>query len=393
MFWFLLLLVVATLLVHAESNTNACISIVEKSQSKLCTSAFFTAGCSCNPAMDVLYGSGFNANSMIQCKKAPMDCSPFQGKTYINGTCPMSDIALDAARLGIGKVFAVNIVNGLNSPCFPLNITGEFLSSVFSQGISVTVSYGFGKYIGYDHVLDYVALASSGVNRGFYHLKPKYVSFRVDADHLFLIGANDWNAFDDKVLWKNIPFDQNLPFAPCSSIPIELKVSDTSDFSKKLSGLEYIPKLVYTAFTHFDKWGIRNTCMYHERYCTGSNKQFESFDECMRFQGALPVISPVCGTGGMMGGNSSLCRSKHGYMSQFHPSNHCFHLGYGHLPDGEGKFKCNDNVECAEPDIIAEPLPMSFLKAGKAVKKYAKESNKIYGVITDPNAWLFSSVC
>jgi hypothetical protein len=123
-------------------------------------------------------------------------------------------------------------------------------------------------------------------------------------------------------------------------------------------------------------WGYNDICTYHETYCTGSNKQFYSFNECMRFMNALPKVSPVCGNGLLLSGNSSTCRFKHHFMIPLSPELHCFHIGYGNVADAENHYKCNDAVECTAASLAAsDPTAINLIPDLADVNCTASDTN------------------
>jgi len=54
--------------------------------------------------------------------------------------------------------------------------------------------------------------------------------------------------------------------------------------------------------------GTFDACMFHEAYCTGPFKQYETFDACVQHINSLPIRSPACAALDYGRGNSRLCR-------------------------------------------------------------------------------------
>jgi len=125
-----------------------------------------------------------------------------------------------------------------------------------------------------------------------------------------------------------------------------------------------LTKPAYILLKYFN--GNERTCKIHELYCTGSNKQFTTFQACMDFQNALPLYSSKCGTGGILSGNSTMCRWKHASMIPLN-SMHCFHIGRGLTPDPLGHFKCNDELDCVPPKMGKIPFPIEWLEPSKEI--------------------------
>lgn len=78
-----------------------------------------------------------------------------------------------------------------------------------------------------------------------------------------------------------------------------------------------------------------SVCHTHERYCTGTNKQFDSTVECYRFM--TEKIRP--GQSFELGMNTLMCRSVHELMVKDRPEVHCSHIG----PTGGGQ--CDDTMD------------------------------------------------
>ncbi|KAJ7250121.1 hypothetical protein B0H12DRAFT_679684 [Mycena haematopus] len=67
----------------------------------------------------------------------------------------------------------------------------------------------------------------------------------------------------------------------------------------------------------------RDVCAGHEAYCTGTNKQYNSTQECLNFVlNAIPLGEIWQG-----GQNTAICRYIHTPMLQLRPTVHCPHVG------------------------------------------------------------------
>ncbi|KAF2274437.1 uncharacterized protein EI97DRAFT_435269 [Westerdykella ornata] len=75
-------------------------------------------------------------------------------------------------------------------------------------------------------------------------------------------------------------------------------------------------------------------CKKHEKFCTGTNKQYDSFDQCFKF---LTQDIRV-GQSFELGMDTLLCRNVHEVMVAFRPEVHCSHIG----PTGGGM--CDDTI-------------------------------------------------
>ncbi|ORY23192.1 hypothetical protein BCR39DRAFT_362087 [Naematelia encephala] len=64
------------------------------------------------------------------------------------------------------------------------------------------------------------------------------------------------------------------------------------------------------------------TCQGAEQYCTGDNKQYDSYDSCMSFATSIDL-----GEAWRLGDNNLNCRYLHTAMLPLRPSVHCPHVG------------------------------------------------------------------
>jgi hypothetical protein len=159
---------------------------------------------------------------------------------------------------------------------------------------------------------------------------------------------------------SNLYLEQAYNFTGCDSLANAMIINQQS-ITGRPTGMATLVDHMYWAGHDFHAYGYpRDVCEYHETYCTGTNKQFVSKAECLRFMTALPPVSPACGNGGVFGGNSTTCRFKHHLMIPFNPSTHCFHIGYGDRPDTMGHFKCNDAIECPSPQQDGSALNLTM---------------------------------
>jgi len=76
------------------------------------------------------------------------------------------------------------------------------------------------------------------------------------------------------------------------------------------------PSVIFTEFM------IPAICGTAQKYCTGANKQYDSYDACAAFIRSRPV-----GQLYRMGEDNIACRNLHVPMVPYRPSVHCSHLG------------------------------------------------------------------
>ena len=79
-------------------------------------------------------------------------------------------------------------------------------------------------------------------------------------------------------------------------------------------------------------------CNSHERYCNGTNAQYDSWEGCYNF---LTKEIRV-GQSFELGMNTLMCRSVHELMVKYRPGVHCSHIG----PTGGGE--CDDTITYVE---------------------------------------------
>ena len=405
----LLLAAVAALVFSSNeanaSNTNTCLQLLGNLNAKcpqnqlipslqccLAVSEFNKAGCFCNPTISTLAGAS-NVNLInnvvrpacavlavnplwwipIKVNRATwkrVSCAPFATKTYNGGTCEMNDMQLDNARIsasiGVSTAIQAVIVGTQNDQCFDFN---NFLNSlkVFLDPVpTVTVGYGIGSYTDLASAVEYLALASPAVNKDFWRFvtinpDPAQTLYVAPGGSTIILGATGggqwWRACNSGAQGY---MEQNIVFEGCNTVIKTYYVPGASSLTGQPTNLNNFVNKFYLA-QRTKTWGIENICRYHEEYCTGSNQQFSDYNECMRFMGALPEVSPQCGNGLILSGNSTTCRFKHSFMIPFDPAAHCFHIGYGNHPDKNGKFKCNDDVECVPTNpAYSDPSVLSL---------------------------------
>ena len=77
-------------------------------------------------------------------------------------------------------------------------------------------------------------------------------------------------------------------------------------------------------------------------------------------------------------------------MIPLQPDLHCFHIGYGHRPDANGGFKCNDELECGIPADTDEPALLQ-LTPNATIQACIAASN---AVVAEPGfQFPFTNVC
>lgn len=136
--------------------------------------------CECNPAIDLLLGVGGDKVYQLEpiCrfrqphKWVSIPLSNLRNcdliKTHHYG-CKESDVQIDAKRLeNIFKFIHLFDTAANESSCLDTPRFVQRLGTVFDEEIEVNVPYGIGIYRGYEDVAEYLGIAFSSLNHGFW---------------------------------------------------------------------------------------------------------------------------------------------------------------------------------------------------------------------------------
>ncbi|KAI9366737.1 hypothetical protein DFJ73DRAFT_890797 [Zopfochytrium polystomum] len=401
------------------TNTNTCIGLLPtlaacgaSLPSKACCDAlntFTSAGCFCNPLTDFLLGSS-NA-PLVRYLLLPVcaignpfknwivPCGPYTQKTYNGGTCSLSDVAIDSARIqnAIGFSTALNNLNADHyetQGCFNYTALLAKSKELLDDTFTTTVPFGVGFFDSFDRALEYLAVFNAKVT------KDMWWSITVNATtNSILQVSQDGQSIMLGSVTTQAFLDGNVTFGP--------NWSETHTFfngcSTKLAGLTApaTPALVTPTSPPFTKYpyllgpvlnslgrfmdnadyGPINICRFHTKYCSEKYPQYRSEDECVAFVASLPRISPVCGVAGALSGNSTFCRFKHQWMASINPEVHCPHIGYS------SDMCADDNCGPAGPaaDFAVSESVAEGLRAGAAAWNAT--------VLANGFKWRFPKVC
>ena len=133
---------------------------------------------------------------------------------------------------------------------------------------------------------------------------------------------------------------------------------------------------------HSTYQGMFDVCAFHEAYCTGEHRQYDSFSSCLANLTALPDV-PVGCPWAPFAGHAKPCKARHSNLAPF-DSNHCYHMGPLTLADGtpnydlNGKLKCSDAEECPAHTgfVLGEPTAEFFASMNAYDAAIATEYNK-----------------
>lgn len=380
----------------SESNTNQCLADLGGVQNSCPTSFSIPSihsnccdairkmnkdGCFCNDAIEYIVNSGkAGAFSQLQllrntaciplclnwwdpcrgpARLDPLGCKKFRRSDY---GCTQPDVVMDKQRLqsviGLGTALTSPTVTADNK-CFDLKKFQLSLEPFFDAHSSVVVGYGVGTYKGIVAATEYLALGVSPV----VNHKLWYLSGQTDANSQrilyidpsgksIIIGSKTNNIWFNQLVPGASPYiEQVARYESCNTQIHRFEVLDKSQLplsikGPRVQGLNTLVETFYEALTKSREWSMENLCNTYLNYCVGPGLPSEwlTYSDCYNYMTSLPIISPICGNGMALSGNSQFCRFKHQFMIPLDPI-HCYHVGKG-LPDFNGDIKCNDVTEC-----------------------------------------------
>lgn len=282
-------------------------------------------------------------------------------------------------------------------PVFDLDAFVAMLQPLFLENVEVAVSLGFGFYTGLRAAAEYIGLQFFTTNVGFVGIdynstRSPFLMKDPDNSNLWITAATS-----DMQLWK--PVWQSISFSqPDGSFETTFRTKSTFEFEPCTAmiakyGYGFLPNENEGGFFELVRWvvwaannskygGMYDVCMFHDKFCTGVYKQYESFDDCLSYLNSLPSTPIGCPDTAPVGGNSRSCKLKHRSLIPFSRI-HCFHIGKLNKADGspnldlDGQLKCSDEVECplfekAPKLVMAEP-PEGFIQAHAAYEDKVDE--------------------
>jgi len=326
--------------------------------------AFTVAGCFCNPGTSLLLGEdGASLGDLLGpvCRQLqPLDwaevptsqvCSDFDAYEYGCGAM-MSDNTLEGARLGSLLSFEVLFEEMNVDVCFDTPAFVAGLGAIMDEDPELYAAYGVGTYKGVQDMAEYFGMSFYGLNHGMWNLYPStpaeqaqsYVLF--SGDNTLLSSTVNSGFFAKGTLpYSDIRTETLFQFRPCSTKPWRFEVPPSAGFAEWNNMYSWLPAT-------FKVYGPEFICKYHESFCLGELRQYDSEQECVDFMRSLPTYSEQCGPNTPLSGNTLGCRFKHHLMIPANPGQHCYHIGRNSA-DSNGDFKCNDELECSDPAVLA----------------------------------------
>jgi hypothetical protein len=376
------------LLASAETNTNQC--IVDLGGIQVCQARNFLGlpsdlgaccdgvrelavdRCECNPALDVLLGEEGQQIYELEplCRlvqplkwwgvrlRPLRSCSPLQTHDY---GCEPTDMEMDAARLrnitSLQGVFADTTDEAmcLDTPAFV-----EQLGAVFEPDIDVNVPYGIGTYSGIHDVAEYLGMAFSGLNHGFWQhditpdtTKRGALSVSADGSQWTTGSTTSGDFYRGLLPYDDMYLENDTVFEGCSTRVAEYNVHPTD-------GLRFLIERIVQTADLSKRWGLEDICRYHTEFCAGDpeTEQYASEEECLEYLGSLPLHSEACGPNRPLNGHSISCKLKHHFMIPANPALHCPHIGPLGAHDPNHKLKCDDVAECSTDEGQASWPPV-----------------------------------
>ena len=306
------------------------------------------------------------------------------GHSYNDGACEEADWEIDAGRFQSVVHFNEWFDTFGSEPAGCVDY--EELLAEFSLSFDpdsedgetpyVDVPYGIGRYKNLKNMVEYLSIILPDINKDAWRFtaqstqsEDSMLHFAEDGATIILGTHASVRGYKDCVDAAEGYYETVSTYVGCNTTINALSIPITSEAPSQPDKLTAIPDLVsdfYQGATLSQTWGAMDICMAHELHCTGENKQFESYDDCMAFMTARPVIAPACETEGkILSGDSLLCRFKHHFMIPFEPETHCFHIGTG-LADINDHIKCVD-TECTDPEVRGGPMDLLERTASEEV--------------------------
>jgi len=255
----------------------------------------------------------------------------------------------------------------------------EALAPYVEADFEVIVAYGTADYTGLRKASEYLLVGMPPANVGFYSPlgTAGFASVVEEGDSITVESTTKNQLFLDQHVKVALESSFKFDFNPCGSRIRKWEILPTSQI------MDFASNFVWAA-NYSTYQGTYDICMYHEAYCTGEYRQYESFDACLSYlSNSVPLLSAACADKAPLAGFSRTCKLKHKFMSAYE-QNHCFHLGPATLPDGspnydkQGELVCNDEIECERwsggPPITIGSPPDSLLAASRAYDEWVVDT-------------------
>jgi hypothetical protein len=255
-------------------------------------------------------------------------------ETYFGGDCQWSDQQLEVDRFRLVKEFILRLNGWLlkRESCIPTDHLLEELVDLFSsEAILMDVGYGFGEFFNARDAINFLSLLHVDINK-----MVTITAIEIKPRHL----TQDLLLAEVRVSSKEYPkadFEIMFRFSECWTAIKTLSVMGLSVLSDKPTALARVAGTAVQMSGSVQ--ASSDICSVHEEYCSGTDRQFVGYLECMEFQLSLPRVSLACGNRAALSGNSKACRFKLHYLIPRNPEKYCPGIG----PDSSG---CSDKEGC-----------------------------------------------
>jgi len=243
-----------------------------------------------------------------------------------------------------------------------------------------------GKYAGIESIVEYIALVVGSLNHGFAYYYDATIS------KLLYFPTNSSYAFE--VNQKSQFYCTELPSASSAG---NCETGEIASLAYHHITFKPCTPLISQYVVAYDQ--LQNylavkgsspeiVCARHERWCTGDNKQYDDFFDCMEFMESIPSAS--CGEA--FNGDNAVCRFKHSFLIPFRPEIHCPHVSRetnkcsdddcngDFMCDGKpGEIRYSENLH-EKCDACRSPKFLKLKdgdKASKSTKKGKKGSQNL----------------
>lgn len=253
---------------------------------------------------------------------SPLTMEKYQVDNGGDLSCP-SDVNLEALQ-GARQIALAKYSNLKEARNFEEFDAGmREIWDVEDESIKVIVPAA-GTYVGIESVIEYIALVVGSLNYGFAFYYNSIISdleyFPTNSSYAFQVAQKA------QFYCSALPSPDGSDLGNCETGEIDslaLHHITWKPCSSRISQyvIDYDNLQDYLAIKGASPESV---CSRHERWCTGENKQYESFFDCMEFMESIPSVS--CGSE-KFNGDNMVCRFKHSFMLQFRPEKHCSHVG------------------------------------------------------------------
>ncbi len=279
-------------------------------------------------------------------------------RSYGDGQCAMDDWLLDVMRAGALSGYIQALAPWYARPyeeCYDKYECMDVMSNIMENDVVYTMGSGLGTYRGLEKTCEYLAIPTQAIGVDLVRLSsiPTERDYFIFQPDMIVAGSYATSAFAfNRTIASNFFVEWTVKYSPCGYKMAALTANDFKHFTGERTEIAKGTAPFYLMQKlHVKQYSTKFICKTHETFCTGANRQYESFDKCEKYMEQLPLKTPECGTVKMMYGHALPCIYKHSLMVAINPDLHCGHIGPSGM-DMEGNHKCHAG-ECAN---VANPM-------------------------------------